>query len=344
MSQKGAELSRATNKLIITLSEISVQNKAELSRMLNIPRTTITSVLSKYRRTGTVETLMRSGRKRSFTNRDRNAFKHLVKSNRRLTSQDITAKLNEYKTNTFSQKTVQRVLHSEGYKRGLAKKKMVVREANQKKRVKWCQERRGRTLDNHWKKVIFSNESQIVLGTNNRVYIWRKEDEKYNPHLICSRSERKISLMIWGCICYDGVGTPTTVEGNINSAKYIDILDKNLWTVVVWYFEGKEYLFMDDNAPVHRPNTAENYKDQNEVTSMEWPAKSPDLSIIENIWLYKKRELQKSAVDITTKNDLLREIQSVWRNIELDYMRNLYQTIPDRLNDVIEMKGHLTKH
>ena len=57
-----------------------------------------------------------------------------------------------------------------------------------------------------------------------------------------------------------------------------------------------------------------------------------------------KRELQKSAVDITTKNDLLREIQSVWRNIELDYMRNLYQTIPDRLNDVIEMKGHLTKH
>ena len=32
------------------------------------------------------------------------------------------------------------------------------------------------------------------------------------------------------------------VEGNINSAKYIDILDKNLWPVVVWYFEGKEYL------------------------------------------------------------------------------------------------------
>ena len=57
-----------------------------------------------------------------------------------------------------------------------------------------------------------------------------------------------------------------------------------------------------------------------------------------------KRELQKSAVDITTKNDLLRENQSVWRNIELDYMRNLYQSIPDRLNDVIEMKGHLTKY
>ena len=95
-----------------------------------------------------------------------------------------------------SQKTVQRVLHSEGYKRRLAKKKIVVREANRKKRGNWCKDRRGRTVDNYWKKVIFSDESQIVLATNNRVYIWRKDDEKYNPYLICSRSERNISLMI----------------------------------------------------------------------------------------------------------------------------------------------------
>ena len=66
---------------------------------------------------------------------------------------------------------------------------------------------------------------------------------------------------------------------------------------------------------------------------MEWPAQSPDLNITENIWLF-----------IATKNDLLREIQSVWRDIELDYIRNLYQSIPDRLDNVVKMKGHLTKY
>ena len=52
---------------------------------------------------------------------------------------------------------------------------MVIREPNRKKRVKWCIERRGRTVDNYWKKVTFSDESQIVLSTNNCVYIWRSQ-------------------------------------------------------------------------------------------------------------------------------------------------------------------------
>ena len=150
--------------------------------------------------------------------------------------------------------------------------------------------------------------------------------------------------MMWGCICFDSVWTLTAAEDNINSAKNIEILDKNLWPVVVWNFEGKEYLFINDNAPVHRAHTVDNYKDQSEVTSMKWLAQSPDLNIIQNIWLYMKRELQKSAINIATKNDLLREIQSVWWNIELDYIRNVYQSIPDRLDNVIKMRAHLTKY
>ena len=67
---------------------------------------------------------------------------------------------------------------------------------------------------------------------------------------------------------------------------------------------------------------------------MEWPALSLYLHTIENTWLYLKSELQKAAVNITTKNDLC-EIQSIWRKIKLDYLRNLYQSIPDRLDNTI---------
>lgn len=41
---------------------------------------------------------------------------------------------------------------------------------------------------------------------------------------------------------------------------HIDILDRKLWPVVVWYVDGNNYFFMDDNAPVHRAHTVKKYK------------------------------------------------------------------------------------
>ena len=40
-------------------------------------------------------------------------------------------------------------------------------------------------------------------------------------------------------------------------------------------FWRKRILVHGDNAPVHRAHTVDNYKDQNDETSMEWPAQSP---------------------------------------------------------------------
>ena len=130
--------------------------------------------------------------------------------------------------------------------------------------------------------------------------------------------------MILGCICYDGVGTLVAVEGNINAVKYIEILDKNLWPVIVWYFDNDDYLFVDDNAPVHTAHIVSDYKEINGLNSLEWPAQSPDLNIIENIWLHIKRELQTSKANIVNKNDLFAEIQRVWERIELEHIRELY--------------------
>ena len=118
-----------------------------------------------------------------------------------------------------------------------------------------------------------------------------------------------------------------------------------LW-VVVWYFEGNEYLFMDDNAPVHRAHTVDNYKDQNEVTSMEWPAQSPDLNVMENIWLYMQRELQQSDLWWISlpKMTLVAWNPEFVAEHRIGLHKKLYQSIPDRLDNVIKMNGHLTEY
>lgn len=88
--------------------------------------------------------------------------------------------------------------------------------------------------------------------------------------------------MIWGCICYDGIGTLTSVNGNINSEKYIDILENNLWPVIVRHFPHGNYVFKYDNAPVHSSRLLSAHMEENNINITSWPAQSPDINIIEN--------------------------------------------------------------
>ena len=123
----------------------------------------------------------------------------VLKQGRHQTLSDITNFVNEGKDRTFCQKTIERKICSLGYKWRAAARKIVVREVNKKKRVKWCKERR--TVEGQRKKWIFSNESQIVIGENNRIYTWRKDDEQDQLHLVCPAPRRRLCLMVWGCVC-----------------------------------------------------------------------------------------------------------------------------------------------
>ena len=161
-----------------------------------------------------------------------------------------------------------------------------------------------KTIDAYWNKVIFSDECKVIIGQDTRVRVWRKVGEEYLPDCICPPSKRKLTLMIWGCITYHGIGTICVVDGNINAEKYISVLDENLWPVILRHFADNNYIFQDNNAPVHRARIVQDFRRNNQLKSMNWPAQSPDLNIIENCWWRLKRELQKRAANISNVHDM----------------------------------------
>ena len=88
--------------------------------------------------------------------------------------------------------------HKENYYfRGVCKKKIVIKNANRKKRVSWCREKRWWNVQNQWSKVIFNDESQISVGENNRVNVWEKAGEGWRPDLEARQNGR---------VQYHGVG------------------------------------------------------------------------------------------------------------------------------------------
>ena len=74
--------------------------------------------------------------------------------------------------------------------------------------------------------------------------------------------------------------------------KYPEILEENLCPVLARHFPWNGYFFQDDNAPVHRSRSTQEYMVRNHINCPSSSAQSPYLSIIENVWLYIKKCLK----------------------------------------------------
>ena len=106
-----------------------------------------------------------------------------MKNDRRAPLGEITAKFNEIRDRKVCAKTVRRKLKEHRLRRGVYRKRVVVKTVNRKKRVSWCRGKRWQTV-NFWKNIIFSDKSQVYIGEDQRIYIWRKPEEGWRPDLV----------------------------------------------------------------------------------------------------------------------------------------------------------------
>lgn len=347
MAPRGKEMSTDTKKCIVKLSEDGVSGR-KIAQMLGMNSSTIHKFLKRYRQRGNEENKGRSGRPRKCSDRTDRQLLRIVKTERRKNLKDVTNLLNERTPVKISESTVKRRLKFHGIKKRVVKKRIVISDSNRFKRRAWCRSKLHMTVNNYWKKIIFSDETQICIGKHSKVHIWRKDDEKWLHSCLGEKEDETagpiVSVMFWGCITFDGVGTFLPVNGTINSQKYTDILDENLWPVVAKVFPDSPWIFQDDNATPHRSRHTVLWKQNNDIPGMMWPAQSPDINIIENIWRYIKIRLQKVVHRIKTKNDLIRESSRVWMSIDQTYVRGLYASIPTRIRRVLRANGTITKY
>ena len=72
-----------------------------------------------------------------------------------------------------------------------------------------------------------------------------------------------------------------------------------------------------------------------------WPGNYPDLNPIEHVWAEMKRLLQ--GRDTSSIPKLEAEIRNIWQNLDRDYLKILIDSVPDRLQAVIDCKGKNTR-
>jgi UDP-N-acetylglucosamine 2-epimerase len=87
------------------------------------------------------------------------------------------------------------------------------------------------------------------------------------------------------------------------------------------------------------------------IEVMDWPPHSPDLNPIENLWALLKAEIYKLRPDLIhmrnneeTKAILVETAQLAWDQLNLEHLEHLSETMPHRVEAIIESQGWYTQY
>ena len=186
---------------------------------------------------------------------------------------------------------------------------------NRVARRRWCQNNRfwGRE---RWHKVLFSDEAPFdLLGSRLRTFVKRKPNERYMYLPECLEPKQQNGggkVHVWGCMSAKGVGELRILTRNVNSDYYVEILGKEMVE------SGRPlmndyFVFQQDNAPAHKSKKSMGWLEDHDINVLPWPARSPNLNPIENLWRIMQSKVKKYNPE--NLEDLKMKIMDAWRSI-----------------------------
>lgn len=288
----------------------------------------------------------KAGRKKKLTDRDVTYCISQIFTNRETTAENLAKVISRTKGTSVSSRTIARALRNAGLRAKTKKKKPAISPKNKKERLAFAKSHKDWTVAD-WKRVIFSDETKINrFGSDGKKWCWCRDGESLQPRGV--KQQRKGgggSLMIWGCITAKGVGYICDIEGIMDQRLYKEILENELADTIEYYeLDEEKIIYQHDNDPKHTAKSVQEHLKEQEFQVMLWPAQSPDVNPIENCWSYVKSKLYSYEKPASGLRELWERVEKEWENIPKDYIDNLYESMPRRMQAVIKSKGYWTKY
>jgi transposase len=326
------------NSIIQHLNDGHSYNK--IAQIVGVGRTTIQRVAN---RVIPGRKVAKKGRPPKLTERDKLYCVREITMGGKETAVEVARALKKNLGKDVHVDTVRNALHEKGLGAFVKPEKPNLSPKNVKARLAWAKAHVDWTLDD-WRRVVWTDETKINrFGSDGRKYAWKREAEPVQPrHVQKTVKHGGGNIKLWSCITYEGVGYIVKIDETLDQHLYRKILEEDLMNSVDFYgIDRGKMIFQHDNDPKHTAKSVAEWLDEQPFEVMEWPAQSPDLNPIENMWATLKgrlyRDYEKPPKGMVEHWE--RTVET-WYRITKEESQRVIDTMPERCRKVIKAKGY----
>ncbi|KAI4465070.1 transposable element-related [Holotrichia oblita] len=162
------------------------------------------------------------------------------------------------------------------------------------------------------------DEKVFSTSSDTPKVLWRRNNTRYDVQNVqTTRRSGRISCGFLGWMCAAGPGEIVPITGRLTGDEYTDILENVFLLTARALFPDGTLYFVQDNSPVHTSRPVRTWCDNNQdVILIPWPAKSPDLNVIENLWGLMVRQWNDTIIDnVRTVANLTENVLTTWQRL-----------------------------
>ena len=146
--------------------------------------------------------------------------------------------------------------------------------------------------------------------------------------------------MVWGAFSLSEQLPLVRLQGKQNGQSYAELIENSFFYQIM----SDEFILVHDNAACHTTQVVKDKIDELKIDVLDWPAYSPDLNPIENLWSYIVRNIYADGKVYDDVDELWEAIQQCWESIPQKIIKALVKSMPKRTINLLENGGRSLKY
>ncbi len=309
---------------------------AEISLVFQVSKQYVSQVIKRWTDEETFEDkrIFNGGSNRKIKEAERTSMIDLIENDRSTSLRQISHGLHEKFNLTIAPTTIGTSLKDIGFIKTKPEKIPYLSNSAIKKRLEYA----TKHLEDKYTNVCFSDETIFQLS-DNRQFMWWNQNTEDRPFI--EDHSKKNKVMLWGGISRKGKTElyywKISKDLTVDAFEYTECLEQVLFERMNILYGVNKWRFMHDNARPHTAFHTTTFLDKNNIKRIVHPPYSPDLNPIEFVWGYLKNKVMIQVYE--TIDDIIDKIIEEWEKIPMQLINKFIDKHCERVKEVYELNG-----